>query len=215
MGTSRHWFYRSWFHSYTIAWDHPEDDQHPYTRWHDFHYGSLPIWEACDRWEHAVYEQEQRLMAQQQRAPLDSHPRGVKRQAIENLENERLDLLVQNLVQRFTDLEVSGNPELRSLTPDLQRQLVDGLIHNLSRYQQDLSAAAVAWPSFRLHVGDPLRLQAPPRLLARTHLLILLYQPRTFQYRAQDSGSMLLTSSSISSTPYVSPPYPNTAEDHA
>ena len=22
LGTSRHWFYRSWFHSYTIAWGH-------------------------------------------------------------------------------------------------------------------------------------------------------------------------------------------------
>ena len=134
---------------------------------------SLPLWEACDRWEHAVYEQEQRLLAQQQRAPLDSH--GVK-----NLENERLDLLAQSLVKRFPALDVSGNPELRSLTPDLQHQLIDGLIHNLSSYQQDLSAATVIGPI----LSDPRR--EPSQAAAPSQLAGTVPAMNVPVYRAQD-----------------------------
>lgn len=128
MGAVRHWIYRAWFHEKTVAWDHPKVDdykhtngyyldQHPSTSWKDFHYRvwctrgwqfvlgaqpSRPIWEACDRWEQALYEEEQQVLVQQDRNPPCSHPRGVKRQAVESLERERVDLLIQSMIERFT-----------------------------------------------------------------------------------------------------------------
>ena len=53
---------------------------------------SLPIWEACDRWEAAVCEQEQHILEQELRAPLDSHPRGVKRQGVKQLNLWKLNV---------------------------------------------------------------------------------------------------------------------------
>ena len=71
LGGNRHWFYRCWFHSSTIPWDHDmvpyfrqtRDhilDRHPSTNYDDFHYcvwftplwpASLIIWEACNHFE--------------------------------------------------------------------------------------------------------------------------------------------------------------------
>ena len=175
-GKVKHWFYRAWFHEKTIAWDHTDvdyykhtnsffTDQHPYSSWSDYHYRvwptrgwqlvlgatpSLPVWAACERWEQALYKEEQQLLAQQQRPPPDAHPRGVKRQAVDNLEHERVDLLIQSMIQRFTDMDVSGNPALH-LTPEKQHQLIDGLVHNLSSYQDELHAVTDS-------SGNPLRL---------------------------------------------------------
>ena len=122
---------------------------------------SLPIWEVCDRWEQAVFEQEQRLLAQQQRTLLDSHPR---RSNARQLNPWKMNVWVQNLVQRFTDLDVSGNPELRSLTPERQHQFIDGLIHSLSSYQQDLSAASAVGPVLSAPRREPSQAAGPAQI---------------------------------------------------
>ena len=85
----------------------------------------------------------------------DAHPRGVKRQAVDNLEHERVDLLIQSMIRRFTEVDVSGNPALRHLTPEKQHQLIDGLVHNLSSYQDELHAVKAVTDSGPLH--------SPPR----------------------------------------------------
>ena len=41
-------------------------------------------------------------------------------------------------------MDVAGNPALRHFTPAAQHELIDGLVHNLSRYQQEVNAATVS-----------------------------------------------------------------------
>ena len=130
-GPSRHWFYRSWFHYKTIRWGHEDVpdfksasryflDVHPSSHWHTQHFRvwgtrgwqlvlpavqSLPIWEACENYEHALHLEEQRLAAENNpimsdTAPAD-HPRGRKRQAVDNLEHIRVEYQLEALLQNF------------------------------------------------------------------------------------------------------------------
>ena len=52
-----------------------------------------------------------------------------------------MDVMIQSMIEHFTEMDVSGNPALRHLTPDQQREMIDGLLHNLTSYQEELYAA--------------------------------------------------------------------------
>lgn len=160
--TARYWFYRAWFHDQTIRWDHDDAayfktthgfflDQHPYSTGSDYHYRvwrtrgwqlvlgatpSLPIWPACNSWEQALFEEEQRL--ETQGSPPEAHPRGRKCQAVDNLEYTRVDNMLEHMLQQFSQLDVSTSSGVRHLTPVQQNTMLDGLVHTLTIYQEEL-----------------------------------------------------------------------------
>lgn len=156
LSEQRHWFYRSWSHLQTVPdtdtmldyYRHTSNhyvDLHPdfwgkpryYRVWttHGWQFvltamATEPIWQLCDSFEAATATQQ---------AVLDSLPRGTKRQAVEALESQHLDRLVDSLVQRLLDFDISGNPALHGLTPMDQQHVIGSLIHQLARSPQKVA----------------------------------------------------------------------------
>ena len=99
--TVKHWFYLAWFHSRRspVRLSGHFLDQHPYTRWQDFHYRVWYTRDGSSSWGPNPAFLFGKLVitpfTNAQRTRADSHPGGVKRQAVENLENERSELFIQ------------------------------------------------------------------------------------------------------------------------
>ena len=86
---------------------------------------SLPIWEACEDYERAILAEEQRLAAQ---TPTPAaHPRGRKRQAVDNLEHTHVENMLKNLLQHFSLSSMSPtHPDYEtSLLPNNNTSLMD------------------------------------------------------------------------------------------
>lgn len=100
-------------------------------------------------------------------------------------------MMLQSMIEQFTEMDVSTNPALRHLTPDQQHATLDGLVHTLTNYQEELRAATdqqrltessqAADPSAPVGLDMP---SAPPTA--------------DVEVPVPDSGSMSLTSSSTS-----------------
>ena len=103
---------------------------------------SLPIWEACENYEHALHLEQRRLAAENNPVAPDStpavHPRGRKGQAVDNLEHFRVEYMVENLLQNFSQIDVS---QTRDLPAPEQRQLIEGVVHTLTTCQDELNQA--------------------------------------------------------------------------
>ena len=235
-GPSRYWFYRAWFHHKTIRWDHDDVPYykstpgyflgpHPYSTWADQHlrvWGtrgwqlvvgaiqSLPIWEACENYENAILAEEQGLaeenrLAAQSSAPA-AHPRGLERQAVDNIEHTRVEYLLENLLQDFSQLDVSQSPGLRHLPAPQQQQLIQGLKYTLTSYQDEFSQALnqqEPLPNSDLPTDTP---SAPSG-----HELPITPAATGTDVPVPDSGSMSLTSSSTSPENTLAPPFPPSA----
>ena len=91
---------------------------------------------ACEDFERAILAEEQRLTAQT--PPPAAHPRGRKRQAVENLECARVEHMLEHLLQHFSELDVSSAPGLRDLPASQQQHVIDGLVYTLTSYQDEL-----------------------------------------------------------------------------
>ena len=137
------------------------------------------------------------------------HPRGRKRQAVDNLEHLRVEYQLEALRQNFSQIDVSQTPILRGLPVPEQRQLIEGVVHTLTTYQDelhqalrreepaptpDLSSAAPSAPTGQELPIDP--------VVSGTGLPV------------PDSGSMSLTSSSTDSQNTLAPPFPPSAGTH-
>ena len=238
-GPSRHWFYRSWFHHQTLRWNHDYIpyyksasgyfiDVHPASYWHTEHFRvwgtrgwqlvlpatqSLPIWEACVNYEDALRCEEERLAAENNPVMSDTTatapPRGRKRQAVDNLEHLNAQYQLETLLQNFSQMDVSQTPMLRGLPAPEQRQLVDGVVHTLTTYQDELQQA--------LRQDDPAPApdgsSAAPSASTGQELPIDPVASGT-GLPVPDSGSMSLNSSSRDSQNTLAPPFPPSDGTH-
>ena len=238
-GPPRHWFYRSWFHYKTLRWNHDDIeyyksasgyflDTHPASYWHTAYYRvwgtrgwqlvlpatqSLPIWEQCEKYEEALRLEQERLAAETNPVMSDTTttalPRGRKRQAVDNLEHLNVQYQLETLLQNFSQLDVSQTPMLKGLPAPAQHQLIDGVLHTLTTYQDELQQA--------LRRDDPAqvpnRSTAAPSASPGQELPIDPVASGT-GLPLPDSGSMSLNSSSTDSQHTLAPPFPPAEGTH-
>ena len=176
---------------------------------------SLDIWNQCQRYEDALRQEEERIAAEQANLAaaqqLDDNPvprRGLKRQAVENLEHLSVQYQVEALLHNFKHLDVSQVPMLQGLPPQQQDALITGVVHSLTTYREELnhichsddqpghSTASSSAPLDQIPTLDPLS--------AGTGLPIPV----------PDSGSMSLNSTSTESQNTMEHPFP-TDRPHA
>ena len=145
--------------------------------------------------------EEQRLAAQ---SPTpDAYSRGRKRQAVDNLEHTRVENMLEHMLQRFSEMDVSTTPGLRDLPAAQQHTVLDGLVHTLTTYREQLQAAVDQ------------QTQSTPATAAPPHNssdLPLSPVAAGVEVPVPDSASMSLTSSSTSPPNTLPPPFPSTTE---
>ena len=106
---------------------------------------SFDIWTQCGRYETALRVEEERIAAEEARfaatQQLDDNPvprRGLKRQAVDNLEHLNVQYQVEALLHNFKRLDVSKVPMLQGLPAPQQEQLITGVVHTLTTYREEL-----------------------------------------------------------------------------
>ena len=130
-------------------------------------------------------------------------------QAVDNLEHTRVEFMLENLLQNFSQLDVSQSPALRDLPAPQQRHLIEGMVHTLTTYQDELNQAL----GREEHSPNPDLPSAAPSASAGQELPITPAATGT-DVPVPDSGSMSLTSSSTASQNTLAPPFPPTAGAH-
>ena len=226
-GQNRYWFYRAWFHHQTLFWDHMDleyyksatgyfIDTHPASHWpmtHSRVWGtrgwqlvlsatqSLSMWEQCERFEAELRAEEERLAAAHNPTNIPVHRRGQKRQAVDNLEHLNVQYQIESLLRNFSQMDVSQVPMLQSLAAPEQNQLIGGVVHTLTSYQDELQQA--------LRPHDPDRSTAASSAPAgQTSLTDPVTSGTGLPLPPPDSGSMSLNSSSTNTQPTLDPPFP-------
>ena len=229
----RYWFYRAWFHHKTLPWDHEDIghyksatgyflDDHPASQWPSIYsrvWGtrgwqlvlsatqSLPIWTQCEQYEAALRAEEERIAAAQQLNPAIPPRRGQKRQAVDNLEHLSVQYQIENLLQNFAHLDVSKVSMLQGLPPPQQEQLINGVVHTLNTYRDELHQAyQPAEPLLR--PGHSTAASSAPHDHDQTVTTDPVNEATGLPLPLPDSGSMSLNSTSTGSQHTLEPPFP-------
>ena len=230
-GQMRYWFYRAWFHHQTLFWDHSDleyyksatgyfIDTHPASQWpmrHSRVWGtrgwqlvlsateSLSIWTQCERFEAELRAEEERVAAAHQPTNAPVHRRGQKRQAVDNLEHLSVQYQIEALLRNFSQMDVSQVPMLQGLPAPQQNQLIGGVVHTLTTYQDELQQALRPHdPSF--HPGRSSAASSAPA--GQTPSTDPVSSVTGLPLPLPDSGSMSLNSTSTESQHTLDPPFP-------
>ena len=128
--------------------------------------------------------------------------RGIKRQAVDNLEHLNVQYQVEALLHNFKHLDVSKVPMLQGLPAPQQEQLITGVVHTLTTYREELHQ------SYR--PDDPpghstASSSAPPDYFPPTDPIS---DGTGLPLPVPDSASMSLNSTSTESQNTLEPPFP-------
>ena len=102
---------------------------------------SLSMWEQCERFETELRAEGERLAAAHNPTNTPVHRRGQRRQAVDNLEHLNVQYQIEALLRNFSQMDVSQVPMLKGLPAPEQNQLIGGVVHTLTTYQDELQQA--------------------------------------------------------------------------
>ena len=237
----KYWFYRAWFHYKTIHWQHQDIpfykstpgyfiDDHPSSSWPNLYsriWGtrgwqlvlsaddSYKIWQQCEEYETLLRQEEARIAAEAASSASnqdDPAPRrGHKRQAVDNLEQIRVEYQIDSILQDLANVDVSQLRMLQGLPPPEQQQIISGVVHSLTSYSEELQQVC---PS-DIQVIDAAppdhvtaAASAPQDLPTPSASTNPILEGTGLPVPIPDSGSMSLTSTSTESQHTLEPPFP-------